>query len=179
MTAAWPTVDDRFLDAVIERETGVVFDIVRAIREIRNKLNIGRNVPLDAIVGGKDEATIVILERGRGIMTFLGGLGKLEIGRDLAKPPLSASTVCDAYTLSIPLEGKIDLKGELARQQATLSKTTAVAEGIRAKLANPSFAANAPEEIVDAERERLESFSEQINSIRGVIADLERAMQKG
>ena len=57
---------------------------------------------------------------------------------------------------ALPLKGVIDLDAERARLNKELQKADADIKRVDAKLGNPNFVANAPEEIVDGEREKRE-----------------------
>ena len=59
-------------------------------------------------------------------------------------------------TAALPLKGVIDLAAERARLDKELQKIEADIQRIDAKLANADFIKRAPEEVVDAEREKRE-----------------------
>jgi valyl-tRNA synthetase len=57
---------------------------------------------------------------------------------------------------ALPLKGVIDLAAERARLDKEIAKADADIKRVDAKLANEKFMANAPEEIVEEEREKRE-----------------------
>ncbi len=57
---------------------------------------------------------------------------------------------------ALPLKGVIDLAAERARLEKELQKVEADIKRVDAKLANADFLKRAPEEVVDAEREKRE-----------------------
>jgi valyl-tRNA synthetase len=57
---------------------------------------------------------------------------------------------------ALPLRGIIDLAAERSRLEKELQKVEADIKRIDAKLANADFLKRAPEEVVDAEREKRE-----------------------
>ena len=59
--------------------------------------------------------------------------------------------------VALPLKGLIDFSAEKARLDKELAKADAEIERVDAKLANEKFVANAPEEIVEEEREKREA----------------------
>ena len=67
---------------------------------------------------------------------------------------LGEATVC------LPLGSLIDLKAEAARLQKELAKVTEEIARLAKKLSNEKFVANAPEEVVAAEREKLSEYGE-------------------
>jgi valyl-tRNA synthetase len=57
--------------------------------------------------------------------------------------------------IGLPLAGVIDVAAETARLEKALAKLGKETGGLEAKLANERFLANAPEEVVAEQRERL------------------------
>jgi valyl-tRNA synthetase len=58
---------------------------------------------------------------------------------------------------ALPLKGVIDLSAEKARLDKELAKAEADIKRVDAKLSNEKFVANAPEEIVEEEKEKREA----------------------
>ncbi|RUX23534.1 valine--tRNA ligase, partial [Mesorhizobium sp. M2A.F.Ca.ET.042.01.1.1] len=77
-----------------------------------------------------------------------------------APPKGSAQIVLNEATISLPLGSLIDLQAEAARLQKELAKVTEEIARLHKKLSNEKFVANAPEEVVEAEREKLAEYRE-------------------
>jgi valyl-tRNA synthetase len=58
---------------------------------------------------------------------------------------------------ALPLKGVIDLSAEKARLEKELAKAEADIKRVDAKLSNEKFVANAPEEIVEEEKEKRDA----------------------
>ena len=76
------------------------------------------------------------------------------------RPKGSAQIVIGEATFCLPLGSLIDLAAEAARLQKEIAKVTEEIARLHKKLSNEKFVANAPEEIVAAEREKLAEFVE-------------------
>ena len=61
-------------------------------------------------------------------------------------------------TLSIPLEGLVDLQQELSRLDKEIKRLGAEVDKANAKLGNANFVANAPPDVVAQEQERIARF---------------------
>jgi valyl-tRNA synthetase len=59
--------------------------------------------------------------------------------------------------VALPLKGVIDFSAERARLDKELAKAEADIKRVDAKLGNEKFVANAPEEIVEEEKEKREA----------------------
>jgi valyl-tRNA synthetase len=58
---------------------------------------------------------------------------------------------------ALPLKGVIDLSAERTRLEKEIAKAEADIKRVDAKLSNEKFVANAPEEIVEEEKEKREA----------------------
>ncbi len=73
-----------------------------------------------------------------------------------APPPGAVQLLVRGEIAALPLKGVIDLAAEKARLEKELAKVVADIARVDAKLGNPEFVARAPEEVVEAEREKRE-----------------------
>ena len=69
-------------------------------------------------------------------------------------PRGSAQIVAGGVTFALPLAGIIDFDAEEARLKKEIARIEGEIGRIDKKLANESFVARAPEEVVEAEREK-------------------------
>ena len=76
---------------------------------------------------------------------------------------------------SLPLKGVIDLAAEKARLDKEIAKADADIKRVDAKLANEKFVANAPEEVVEEEKEKREAAVERKNKILEALERLKAA----
>jgi len=91
-------------------------------------------------------------------------------GGDTSRPAHSASSVVDGNELFMPLEGLISFEKEIARLEKEISNIAAYVSRLEKKLANKGFVDNAPPEVVEKERAKLE---EARNDHRKLQANLE------
>jgi valyl-tRNA synthetase len=69
-------------------------------------------------------------------------------------PTSSAQLVVGEATAALPLSGVIDFAAEQGRLEKELARTDTEITRIDNKLANENFVARAPEDVVEAEREK-------------------------
>ena len=84
----------------------------------------------------------------------------------------SASAVVSASKIVIPLENLIDFNEEIARQEKKLAKLEGERKSLEARINNPKFVSNAPEELVNQTKERISEIELQQNSINTLILNL-------
>ena len=87
-------------------------------------------------------------------------------------PRNAAQIVLDEATIFIPLEGLIDLDAERARLAKEISKNEGEIVKVRRKLDNADFVARAKPEVVDENRQRLETFEHDLERLKAALARL-------
>ena len=92
------------------------------------------------------------LERHRELVGRIARLESLTVSQDT--PAGSAQAVLDEATLVLPLGGVIDLDAETARLRRDLARVESEIAGYDRNLADGAFLAKAPDEVVEAKRER-------------------------
>jgi len=93
-------------------------------------------------------------------------------GADVSRPGTSASFSLSDADGFIPLEGVVDREAELARQKKEAEKLRGFITGSERKLANESFVAKAPPEVVEQVRETLAGLQKQLASVEEIIRQL-------
>jgi valyl-tRNA synthetase len=134
-------------------EIGWVIDVVTAIRSARAEMNV--NVPLPLVLARTSDQ---IWERSQRWSEFLKRTARIsDITRLPAYPPGTMQLVVGNETIGLTIAGLIDLAAEKARLDKELAKADADIKRVDAKLGNEKFVANAPEEIVEEEKEKREA----------------------
>ncbi|MCW5685942.1 MAG: valine--tRNA ligase [Pseudolabrys sp.] len=147
----WPSLDG-LADENAEAEIGWVIDLITAIRSIRAEMNINTNIPV-VLVAVSNE-TQARAEHWADIIKRLARLSDISVAA--RAPEGSAQLVVRNEVIALPLKGIIDLVAERARLAKELTKADADIQRVDQKLANEKFVANAPEEIIEGEKEKRE-----------------------
>ncbi len=152
--AAWPTPD--FEDGEAAADINWLVELVSGIRSVRSEMNVPPAAVAPLVVVGADASTAARLERHRTAIGRLARIGEISLGE--AAPKGSAQLVLGEATVCLPLGSLIDLEAEAARLQKELAKATEEIARLAGKLSNARFVANAPQEVVAAEREKLAEY---------------------
>ena len=78
-------------------------------------------------------------------------------------------------TVCLPLGELIDLKAEAARLQKEVGKITEEIGRILKKLSNEKFVANAREDVVELERQKLSEFQEAQEKLQAALSRVRAA----
>jgi valyl-tRNA synthetase len=155
--ATWPAPE--FEDQDAAAEINWLVDVVSGIRSVRSEMNVPAAAIAPLAVLGAGASTQARLSRHAAAIRRLARIG--EVKEVVSAPPASAQIVVGEATFCLPLGELIDLRAEAARLQKEVAKVTEEIARLHKKLSNEKFVANAPEEIVAAEREKLGEFQEQ------------------
>lgn len=147
-------------------------DLIRAVRNIRRNMNILKKQKLKVLISVRDKEVKRELDEHHNFLTQMANLDGLEIGIDLKKPESSASEVVNEIQVFVPLRELIDVGAEKERQLERLNKIKSHLDIVRKKLFNESFVKNAPEHIVNAEKDKEAKLLGQIIKIKGFLQDL-------
>src|SRR5205814_6162956 len=116
MIAPWPALPESWRDPSMEQRIGRMQELVRAVREVRNRYMIDAKTPLDVFVR-TSEAVAADFEQLRPFIVLLAGVGKLQAGPGVAKPPQSAGFVHAEFEAYTSVAGLIDLAAGVTRTE--------------------------------------------------------------
>jgi len=168
---AWPQ-HSGLSDPEAEAEIGWVIDLVTAIRSVRAEMNITIATEIPLVLVGVSAETDARAGRWRDIIKRLARLSRMSVAPTV--PPGAVQLVVRGEMAALPLAGVIDFAAEEARLQKEIARSLADITRVDAKLANTNFMRNAPEEVVEGEREKREEaegrrrkFEEALQRLRG------------
>jgi valyl-tRNA synthetase len=147
----WPKLDG-LTDDKAEAEIGWLIDLVSAIRSVRAEMNITAQIPL--VLAGASTETQSRAQRWAEFIKRLARVSEISAAASAAQG--SVQLLVRGEVAALPLKGVIDLDAERARLGKEMAKADAYIKRVDAKLSNDKFVANAPEEIVDEEKEKRE-----------------------
>jgi valyl-tRNA synthetase len=149
-----PEVEE-FSDPAAEAEIGWVVDLVTAIRSVRAEMNIAPATLTPLVLAGASAETIARAQRWSDVVKRMARLADISFA-DRA-PEGAVQLLVRGETVALPLKGVIDLSAEKTRLEKEAAKAEADIKRVDAKLGNEKFVANAPEEIVEEEKEKREA----------------------
>lgn len=144
-----------FRDDAAEAEIGWVVDLVTSVRSIRAEMNITPATLTPLVLAGASAETQARAQRWSDVVKRLARLGDITFA-DRA-PEGAVQLLVRGETAALPLKGVIDLAAEKTRLDKEMAKADGDIKRVDAKLSNEKFVANAPEEIVEEEKEKRDA----------------------
>ncbi len=149
-------------------------DIINLIQHAQEVVNGVRNVRAVKNIPNKEPLTVNILgtwnKEQDSVICKLANVK--SINHNAEKDPTAATFIVGVTEVNVPLADSIDKEAELKK----LNKDLAYYEGFKAsvlrKLSNERFVNNAPANVVEAERKKLEDAEAKISNLNNAIAAL-------
>ena len=164
--AAWPTYQDALHFPQAESDMENVKDAITAVRARRAEMNVPPSKKAQLILVTKRPETY---EVGKHFITRMAYASEVTV---TAQAPADLKGMVTVAThdanIYLPLAELVDIAAELERIAKEKAKAEDNLKRIEAKLANESFTSRAPENVVNAEREKAEKA-------RSLIAKLEES----
>ncbi|MCA1453990.1 valine--tRNA ligase [Bradyrhizobium sp. BRP22] len=175
IAASEDDAEEDFSDPHAEAEIGWVVDLVTAIRSVRAEMNIPPATLTPLVLSGVSDETKQRAQRWSDVVKRLARLADISFAD--AAPEGAVQLLVRGEVAALPLKGVIDLAAERARLEKELAKADADIKRVDAKLSNEKFVANAPEEIVEEEKEKREAALERKAKILEALERLKKASQ--
>jgi len=173
IVAPWPTFDEA---SVLEDDLALfekIQSIISAIRNIRAEFNLSPNDEIELMINARDEETANALRNNEWIFRKLQSIDTFEIKTNLKKPETSASSVIEGTEVFVPLKGLIDLAKERERIEKEINRLEGFLKSVEGKLNNDGFVNNAPEDVVQRERDKREDTETNLKKLRGILEELD------
>jgi valyl-tRNA synthetase len=147
--------DPDFEDYAAEAEIGWVVDLVTAIRSVRAEMNIAPSTLTPLLLAGASAETKERALRWSEVIKRMARLSEISFAE--RTPEGAVQLLVRGEVAALPLKGVIDLSAERARLEKEIAKAEVDIKRVDAKLSNEKFVANAPEDVVEEEREKRQA----------------------
>jgi len=175
MVARWPEPPPAWIDGRTEQQFGTFLAVVGAIREIRARQNVPPKTRLTVAIRAP-QATADLLAPMRGAIESMAGANLGPIGAEAAGAPGAASAAAAGCELFADLADLIDVDAEIARLARENEKLAGLIGSKKAKLGDEKFAARAPANVIQKEREQLAEMEDRL--VKGVATLAELSARK-
>ncbi len=162
----FPEADAGFMDDPAESEMNTLQDVIVAIRTMRSEMNVPPSKHAHILISGAKNGQASLLEEHRGYLSSLANLEKITLQDQAEQPDASATIVVHGLEIFMPLADLIDLSTERKRLAKEINDTEARLKKANAKLDNEQFIQNAPESVVNREREKQQLYNEELKKLR-------------
>jgi len=160
----FPSADAAIGDADVEDDMAHLMEVVRAVRNIRSELNVPPAKKVEIRLKAQPE-DLAFLKDHEEILRRLARANRVAYADADYIPVGDATAVVDGIEVCIPLAGLIDFDQEARRLGKEIEKVKAEQNRVTGQLNNEKFTANAPEDIVDALRNRRAALEQKLGKL--------------
>ncbi|MHC5218501.1 valine--tRNA ligase [Enterococcus sp. LJL128] len=172
VVAEYPLVRQELSDAQAATGMEVLKEVIRAVRNIRAEVNTPLSKPITLLIKTTDEATDQFLIANKSYIERFCNPEELTISGNITPPELAMSAILSGVEIYLPLAGLINIEEEIARLEKELGKWDQEVKRVQGKLSNERFVSNAPEDVVQAEKEKEKDYLEKQKTVRDRIEQL-------
>ena len=178
--AEYPAAAEAWIDEQAEAQMATVQEVVTAIRTLRAALTLPPSQRAPVTIIANDHETLELLSSQERGIAALGMADELELlGPGAAAPGNCLTGACAGAQVFLHVPGSVDLQAEVKRIEDKMRDLREDAEKSERKLANPQFVENAPEHVVEQERERLAEATEALAQLDAREKALSSLLEEG
>ena len=141
--------------------------IVSGVRTVRNQKNIAPKVELELDVIGQNN-----YEAYNSVIIKMANLKAIEVVTEKRGDASGFMVGTDSF--AVPVGDLIDVAAEIEKQEKELKHLEGFLIGIKKKLSNEKFVANAPEAVIERERKKQSDSKEKIAALKASLEELRK-----
>jgi len=179
VVASWPLANDCWRDSAAEMQMRDLQDLIRAVRDIRAKINRIRAANKQPSVAKLPEAFVRtddqrrrLFEQYEALVCGLADAEKLTIGADISMSSGSACQILSQMQVYVPLSDLVDIKQERARLADQLAQLDRQIAKSQDRLENENFLSKAPPHVVEQHRRTLQELQSRRAGVEQSLAEL-------
>jgi len=149
-----------------EKMMTTLMSAIRSIRNIRAEMGVAPSRKAHVILVSPDDSVAKIFKDGLPFLVRLASVSSLDTQK--TKEGIPATAVAAMFAggeIYMPLEDLIDISKELERLSKEKEKLEGELKRVEGKLSNENFVSRAPENVINAEREKQAKYKEMYSSL--------------
>ena len=175
MLAQWPEYKDEWNFAEDEKAVETIKEAVRGIRNIRAEMNVSPKKKAKVFVVSENKEIRNIFKNGEVFFATLGYASEIVIQNDktgIADDAVSA--MIPEAEIYMPFTDLVDIAKELERLAKEQKKLQGEIKRCNGMLNNEKFVSKAPEAKVQAERDKLEKYTQMLDQVEQRLQQLQK-----
>ena len=173
MISKWPEYKDEWNFEEDEKAVELIKEAVRGIRNTRTGMNVPPSRKAKVFVVSESEEVRNIFENSKAFFATLGYASEVAVQSDktgIAEDAVSA--LIHQAALYMPFADLVDIDKEIERLTKEEDKMNKEIKRAQGMLSNPKFVDKAPADKVQAEKDKLEKYTQMLAQIQERLAAL-------
>ena len=173
MISKWPEYKDEWNFEEDEKAVELIKEAVRGIRNTRTGMNVPPSRKAKVFVVSEFEEVRNIFENSKAFFATLGYASEVAVQSDKTGIAEDAvSVLIHQAALYMPFEDLVDIDKEIERLTKEEDKMNKEIKRAQGMLSNPKFVDKAPADKVQAEKDKLEKYTQMLAQIQERLAAL-------
>ena len=175
MISDWPVYNEKFEFKAQVVSVDTIKDAVKAIRDVRTKMNVPPSRKALVYVVSKDKEVQNIFESSKNFFATFASASSVIIREDKRGiEPDAVTAALPNAEIYIPFKELVDIEKELVRLSAEKERLTKEIERGKNMLANPNFVSKAPEKKITEEKNKLANYESMMEKVCDRIKTLSK-----
>ena len=178
ITAPYPVYDAKLTDEETERDFAFIQELIRQVRTLRSECTVPPEKKIKVLASVRDERHKRFLAENADLLKLLAGVSDLDITstenavQGGNRPQGSIGLAGTGYELFVFIADAVDMKFLREKFTKELEKDRKYIDGLKAKIANENFVRNAPPELVEEEKLKLEESYGRVGKLESYVRDM-------
>lgn len=177
VVADYPEPVNEFKDQEAMLNMEMLIELIRSVRSIRLDAKRPLSKEINILIKTKTEKEKAFLQENRSFIERFCNPNELVIDTEVKIPEEVKSAVISGAEVFIPLAGLVDIEQEIERLEQEKEKWQEEINRVDKKLANKKFVENAPDKIVEAEKEKGRDYKEKFDAVAKQIDKLKNVKE--
>jgi len=162
LVSSWPTAQQELINEDLEQKFAIIKDVITAIRNARSENQVEPKQKVKAVIYAHEQLELLKNQEEllKNLRTGIEALTIEEAGEALAE-----AIFIQVGSIEVYLLGGIDPEKEQRRLEKEKDRLRNLISSLQEKLGNHEFVNNAPKQVVDNFKERLEGLEEELEKI--------------
>jgi valyl-tRNA synthetase len=172
MSSPWPHTQQQLIDSKLQKQVQDIFNLVTQIRNLRGSIDIKPEQKVVVSLYAHHKSTEPSLQTHTELIMNLARLAELHILKKGSRPAGAISDVARDVDIFLHFTGLLEIDKEKSKIQEKLSQLSKFKSAKEASIKNPAFLKNAPEQIVEKERQGVEELEGSIKRLKKMYSEL-------
>ena len=174
MISKWPEYNPAREYPEEEKDTELVISTIRAIRNIRQEMNVPASRRAHILFAASGRAAAVLRD-AEPLFARLASASGIAVQNDKSGiPEDAAAAVVDGAEIYIPLDELIDFEKEMERLSKEKENLERELSRVKGKLENESFVSRAPQKVVDEEKAKLVKYQQMYENVTERLGNIRK-----
>jgi valyl-tRNA synthetase len=154
MKSRFPDKQETWKNLKAEQDMELLMGVITGIRNIRSESDVHPSAEIEVSVICPDDQKASFITHSAKAISDMTRLSSFSVTQDGKKPEDAATYIFNDIEIFVPLKGLVNVAAELEKLARERKKVEIKLKQVNGKLGNEKFLQNAPDDVVEKEKEK-------------------------